>query len=265
MAIGDLTITFSRESVVDFTMPFMSTGIGMLYRKPERKTQLFFFLCPMTIDVWLCMLAAYLATGTMLHLVARISPLERRILEVPEKCWKDESATKVKNSFGIVNSLWYTASAFLYQSCDTCPRATSTRIVAIAWWVFSLVMVSFYTANMAAFLVNEKLTFSLQSFHDLTEQSHIEYGCTASGSTEAFFKESKLEPFQRMWAVMSASRNELLTRTNLDGVERVLQGNYAFLMESSTIEYLARRDCRLAQVGDLLDSKGYGVALSTGT
>lgn len=37
--------------------------------------------------------------------------------------------------------------------------------------------------------------------------------------------------------------------------------NYAFLMESTSIEYMAERNCDIAQVGGLLDSKGYGIAM----
>ncbi|KAG0441157.1 hypothetical protein HPB47_016030, partial [Ixodes persulcatus] len=54
--------------------------------------------------------------------------------------------------------------------------------------------------------------------------------------------ESKLEPFEKMWTVMSSSPGEVLTASNAEGVERVLRGNYAFFMESSTIEYLVDRD-----------------------
>lgn len=47
----------------------------------------------------------------------------------------------------------------------------------------------------------------------------------------------------------------------LPGIERVLKGNYAFLMESSQIEYFKNQNCNLTQIGGLLDSKGYGVAM----
>ena len=40
-----------------------------------------------------------------------------------------------------------------------------------------------------------------------------------------------------------------------------LKGNYAFLLESTTNEYFRMRDCDLMQVGDLLDSKSYGLGL----
>ena len=36
---------------------------------------------------------------------------------------------------------------------------------------------------------------------------------------------------------------------------------YAFLMESTSVEFIVERNCDLAIVGGLLDTKGYGVAL----
>ncbi|CAG2114990.1 unnamed protein product, partial [Medioppia subpectinata] len=47
IAIVDLTITFKREEAVDFTQPFMNTGISILFKKPTTKvTTLFSFLSP---------------------------------------------------------------------------------------------------------------------------------------------------------------------------------------------------------------------------
>ena len=39
---------------------------------------------------------------------------------------------------------------------------------------------------------------------------------------------------------------------------------YAFLTESSSIEYVVERKCDLTQIGGLLDSKSYGIALPPG-
>lgn len=49
-----------------------------------------------------------------------------------------------------------------------------------------------------------------------------------------------------------------------EGVDRVMKGGYAFLMESTSIEYITQRNCNLMQVGGLLDSKGYGIATPRG-
>jgi glutamate receptor, ionotropic, invertebrate len=53
VAIADLTITYNREQVVDFTMPFMNLGISVLYRKAiKQPPNLFSFLSPLSLDVW---------------------------------------------------------------------------------------------------------------------------------------------------------------------------------------------------------------------
>lgn len=66
-----------------------------------------------------------------------------------------------------------------------------------------------------------------------------------------------------MWAAMESARPSVFTKNNQEGVERVLKGKkgYAFLMESTSIEYEVERNCELVQVGGLLDSKGYGIAM----
>ena len=65
---------------------------------------------------------------------------------------------------------------------------------------------------------------------------------------------------------MSKNADDLLTNSNQEGIDKVLleQGGYAFFMESTTIEYVIERYCQLQQVGGLLDSKSYGVAVQQG-
>lgn len=65
-----------------------------------------------------------------------------------------------------------------------------------------------------------------------------------------------------MWAAMQEARPSVFTKTNNEGVDRVLKKyDYAFLMESTTIEYRMERNCDLDLVGGLIDNKGYGIAL----
>ena len=40
------------------------------------------------------------------------------------------------------------------------------------------------------------------------------------------------------------------------------RGNYAFLMESTSLEYEVQQNCNLTQIGGVLGSKGYGIALA---
>ena len=58
------------------------------------------------------------------------------------------------------------------------------------WWFFTLIMISSYTANVAAFLTVERMESPIESAEDLAKQTKIKYGCLESGSTRAFFRVS---------------------------------------------------------------------------
>ena len=74
LAITDLTITYEREQAVDFSMPFMNLGISILYKKPQKKPpDLFSFLSPLSLDVWIYTAAAYLGVSILLFILARFN------------------------------------------------------------------------------------------------------------------------------------------------------------------------------------------------
>ena len=143
-------------------------------------------------------------------------------------------------------------------------RAPSTRIVASMWWFFTLIMVSSYTANLAAFLTVESPFILINNAEELQKlNGKIAYGAKKVGSTINFFKDSENEIYQKMYQYMMDHKENMMN-TNEDGLARAKQGNYAFLMESSTINYMAQRNCEVVKVGGELDEKGYGIAMKKG-
>ncbi len=67
-------------------------------------------------------------------------------------------------------------------------RSLSARVVASAWWFFTLILISSYTANLAAFLTVENMVNPIDSAEDLIKQTEIKFGVLEGGSTSAFFK-----------------------------------------------------------------------------
>nr|CAD7601758.1 unnamed protein product [Timema genevievae] len=69
--------------------------------------------------------------------------------------------------------------------------------------------------------------------------------------------------YQQLSTMMLKSKPDTMTSSNQEGVERVLKDRrgYAFFMESISIEYEMERKCELMQINNLLDNKGYGIAL----
>ena len=171
----------------------------------------------------------------------------------------------VRNQFSIANAFWYPVGTLMQQGSDLNPKTTSTRLIGGIWWFFSLVIVSSYTANLAAFLTVERMSTPIESAEDLAEQSEIAYGTLEAGSTMTFFRDSKIETYQKMWRFMESRKPSVFVKSYEEGIKRVLEGNYAFLMESTMLDYVVQQNCNLTQIGGLLDSKGYGVATPIGS
>ncbi|CAF2895654.1 unnamed protein product [Rotaria sp. Silwood2] len=260
LAVAPLTISYAREKQIDFTKPFLSFGIAILFKLPKaEKAGLFSFLSPLSLEIWIYTFAAVFTVSFILLLIARCSPDEWRN---PYPC--DTEYDILENRFTVSNTLWFSIGTLMQQGSDVSPSAISTRLVSGIWWFFTLILISSYTANLAAFLTVEKLNNPIESAEDLAKQANIKYGVVRGGSTEQFFRESSIPTFQTMWKYMS-NNPDVFVNTNQQGIERVKAGSYAFLMESTSIEYTIHRDRNLTQIGGFIDNKGYGIGLPDGS
>ncbi|KAK2505989.1 hypothetical protein MC885_004089 [Smutsia gigantea] len=245
LAVAGLTITAEREKVIDFSKPFMTLGISILYRvHMGRKPGYFSFLDPFSPGVWLFMLLAYLAVSCILFL---------------GRCHL------LVNQYSLGNSLWFPVGGFMQQGSTIAPRALSTRCVSGVWWAFTLIIISSYTANLAAFLTVQRMDVPIESVDDLADQTAIEYGTIHGGSSMTFFQNSRYQTYQRMWNYMYSKQPSVFVKSTEEGIARVLNSNYAFLLESTMNEYYRQRNCNLTQIGGLLDTKGYGIGMPVGS
>lgn len=72
-------------------------------------------------------------------------------------------------------------------------------MAAGVWWFFTLIMVSSYTANLAAFLTVETLVTPFKNIDELAEQKEIKYGAKKAGATENFFRvKNNIQPASLM-------------------------------------------------------------------
>uniref|UniRef100_A0A3P9ARG0 Glutamate receptor n=1 Tax=Maylandia zebra TaxID=106582 RepID=A0A3P9ARG0_9CICH len=262
LAVAGFTITSEREKVIDFSKPFMTLGISILYRvQLGRKPGYFSFLDPFSPAVWLFMLLAYLAVSCVLFLAARLSPYE---WYNPHPCLR-ERRDMLENQYTLGNSLWFPVGGFMQQGSEIMPRALSTRCVSGVWWAFTLIIISSYTANLAAFLTVQRMEVPIESPDDLADQTNIEYGTIHGGSTMTFFMNSRYQTYQRMWNYMNSKQPSVFVKSTEEGIARVVNSKYAFLMESTMNEYHRGLNCNLTQIGGLLDTKGYGIGMPLGS
>ncbi|KAG4076062.1 hypothetical protein HA402_010857, partial [Bradysia odoriphaga] len=118
LAVASMTINYARESVIDFTKPFMNLGIGILFKVPtSQPTRLFSFLNPLAVEIWLYVLAAYLLVSFTLFVMARFSPYE---WNNPLPMHPDSDI--LENQFSVSNSFWFITGTFLRQGSGLNPK-----------------------------------------------------------------------------------------------------------------------------------------------
>ncbi|KAK0079180.1 hypothetical protein PV326_008895, partial [Microctonus aethiopoides] len=121
LAVASMTINYARESVIDFTKPFMNLGIGILFKVPSSQpTRLFSFMNPLAVEIWLYVLAAYMLVSFTLFVMARFSPYE---WNNPHPCLAESDV--VENQFSVSNSFWFITGTFLRQGSGLNPKTTN--------------------------------------------------------------------------------------------------------------------------------------------
>ena len=73
-------------------------------------------MSPLSPEIWMCIVFAFVGISVILFLVSRFSPYE----------WHFEqngTEQKLNNDFTIVNTFWFCAASFLQQGIDIAPKS----------------------------------------------------------------------------------------------------------------------------------------------
>ena len=248
MSMAPLSINSEREDAIDFTSPFKSRGITVLMKTPEHQTWYFQFMAPLSNEVWFATLGAFVIISFLLFMLERYS---RRF---------GRSVIRLDAS----ESYWFIFGALVSGSSESTPATLPGRVLTSAWWFFSLILISTYTANLAAFLTVKRINPPISDMGDLASQTKIQYGTVKNSGVEMFFRNTKIEPFSNMWASMAELMPEGMVNNTEEGLQKVKEGNYAFLWDSTVTSYLAAIDCDYTEIGPSVDPKGFGIGVPPG-
>nr|CAD7444792.1 unnamed protein product [Timema bartmani] len=184
MIIAPLTMTSEREEVIDFVAPYFDqSGISIVIRKPVRKTSLFKFMTVLRLEVWLSIVGALTVTGIMIWLLDKYSPYSAQNNKAmyPYPC----------REFTLKESFWFALTSFTPQGGGEAPKALSGRTLVAAYWLFVVLMLATFTANLAAFLTVERMKSPVASLEQLARQSRINYTVVKDSDTHEYFKNMK--------------------------------------------------------------------------
>ncbi|XP_054280467.1 ionotropic receptor 25a-like [Macrosteles quadrilineatus] len=210
IGLSSMSVTAEREDVVEFTMPFYDLiGMNILMKKTKPSTAFFKFFSALGSDVWLCIIVVYIVASALIWTFEQFSLLINQ--EYHKRLW----GTEDKREFIIKECLWFCMTSLTPQGGGEGLRTTSARVVAAVWWLFGFILISSYTANLAAFLTVSRLDTSINSLEDLANQYKVQYAPMNGSQGQTYFQRmATIEAkFQREWM-------HLVTKENMSGQER---------------------------------------------
>ncbi|XP_025087345.1 glutamate receptor ionotropic, kainate 3-like isoform X1 [Pomacea canaliculata] len=255
MSVAPLSINSDREEAVDFTKPFMTRYISVLMRLPRRETSYFEFLNPLSPIVWICTMCSFVVVSIVLYMLERIGTAPARA---------DGPLQQRAPQITIREAFWFIFGSLLQGNTDSSPSTIPGRILTSAWWFFALILISSYTANLAAFLTVKKINTPIKSVTDLAQQNKIKYGTVKSSGVMSFFKNTKIEHFAKMWAQMSEIEPDSMVDNTSVGFMQVKEQDYAFFWDTTVNKYHTIVDCDLMEIGPPFDPKGFGIGVPPG-
>ncbi|XP_026775302.2 glutamate receptor ionotropic, delta-2 isoform X2 [Pangasianodon hypophthalmus] len=260
VGISALTITPERESVVDFTTRYMDYSVGVLLRKAERTVDMFACLAPFDLSLWACIAGTVLLVGTLVYLLNWLNP--------PRLPMGSVSSTT------LYNSMWFVYGSFVQQGGEVPYTTLATRLMMGVWWLFALIVISSYTANLAAFLTISRIENSIQSLQDLSKQTELPYGTVLDSAVYDQLRSKGMNPFERdpmysqMWRMINQSGGaDNNVEDSKEGIRKVKYGRFAFVWDAAVLEYVAinDEDCSFYTVSNNAPDRGYGIAMQHGS
>ncbi|XP_078658348.1 glutamate receptor ionotropic, NMDA 3A-like [Branchiostoma floridae x Branchiostoma belcheri] len=249
MAVSSFTITKKRSEVIDFSAPYFYTNLGILIYKKEAPTPLASFMKPLDWSMWVGIFVT-------LHLAAIFATIY-------EWCSPYGLTPKARNRpriFGFPSALnlcW--SILFSHTVATKTPKCWSSRFLINLWAAFSVIFLASYTANLAAFMVDEKTINELNGIDDpklIRPSKGFRFGTVRHSSPESFMRE--FYPAIEMHMRKDGSIN------TGEAVDKLKAGHLdAFIMDQAILEYEALIDpeCNLKVVGKPFSSDVYGIGL----
>ncbi|KAJ1389245.1 Solute-binding protein family 3/N-terminal domain of MltF [Sesbania bispinosa] len=237
-AVGDVTIVPNRTRVLDFTQPFMESGLVVVVPVKEIKSSPWAFLKPFTAQMWCVTGAFFLFVGAVVWI------LEHR--------HNPEFRGKPKKQ--LMTVFWFSFSTMFFSHRENTVSGLG-RLVLIIWLFVVLIINSSYTASLTSILTVQQLSSQIEGIDSLisgTQPIGIQEGSFARKYLidELNIQESRIVTLKDQQAYVDA-----LTRGPKGG------GVVAIVDELPHIElFMSNTNCKFRTVGQEFTKSGWGFA-----
>uniref|UniRef100_A0A4W6FVM9 Glutamate receptor n=1 Tax=Lates calcarifer TaxID=8187 RepID=A0A4W6FVM9_LATCA len=251
MAVTSFSINSARSRVIDFTSPFFSTSLGILVRSKDTAAPIGAFMWPLHWSMWVGIFLALHITALFLTLYEWKSPFGM----TPH----GRNRMRVFSYSSALNLCY--AILFGRTVSSKTPKCWTGRFLMNLWAIFCLLVLSSYTANLAAVMVGEKTFEEVSGIHDakLHHPSRgFRFGTVRESSAEDYMKKSFPEMHEYMRRFNEPTTPEGVATLKTDPPQLD-----AFIMDKALLDYEVSidADCKLATVGKPFAIEGYGIGL----
>uniref|UniRef100_A0A0N4Z602 PBPe domain-containing protein n=1 Tax=Parastrongyloides trichosuri TaxID=131310 RepID=A0A0N4Z602_PARTI len=254
MAVAPLKLNSERARDIDFSVPFMDTGISIVVKIRSGVLSATAFLEPFEYSTWAIILfVAIQVAAFAIFFFEWVSPYSFNMGKYPPPGHK----------FSLCRSYWLVWATLFSASVSTdVPKSMVSRFFSLVWAAFGLTFLAVYTANLAAFMITRV------QYHDLigVEDERLRYA--ADQSPEFTFSTveggNTHETMKRNWRQLNdfVSSRKLFVDNVTAGIDAVRKGKLeAFIYDAVPLDYLAGKDanCELIMVGKWASMTGYGI------
>ncbi|KAG2655520.1 hypothetical protein PVAP13_1KG018500 [Panicum virgatum] len=241
-AIGDIAITMNRTQTLDFTQPFIESGLVILAPVKKHITNSWAFLQPFTLGMWCVTGLSFLVVGAVIWV------LEHRI--------NDDFRGSPRQQ--LITIVWFSFSTLFFAHRENTMSALG-RGVLIIWLFVVLIIQSSYTASLTSILTVQQLDTSIRGLDDLKNSDYTIGFQVGSFAEEYMVKELNISR-SRLKAL--GSPEEYAENLKLGPKKG---GVMAIVDERPYVELFLSTNCKIAVAGSDFTSRGWGfVSISKG-
>ncbi|XP_039122464.1 glutamate receptor 3.1-like isoform X2 [Dioscorea cayenensis subsp. rotundata] len=237
--VGDYAIVTNRTLILDFTQPYIESGLVIVAPLKKLRSNAWAFSRPFTLKLWCATGVAIVLVGVVVWI------LERRVNEEFR-----HGGNPRKQIFTI---FWFGFSTMFFCQQEEI-RSTLGRIIMIVWLFVVLIIQSSYMASLTSILTVQQLSSSIRGIDTLI----------ASGESIGFAAGSFAENY--MVQELNIPRSRLKSLASPDEYIRNLElgpnngGIAAFVDERPYVELFLSTQCQFTTVGSEFTKAGWGFA-----
>ncbi|KAI5619396.1 glutamate receptor ionotropic, NMDA 3B, partial [Silurus asotus] len=249
MAITSFSINSARSKVIDFTSPFFSTSLAIMVRSKDTAAPIGAFMWPFHWSMWVGIFITLHVTALFLTLFEWKSPFGMT----------PHGRNRVRVfSYSSALNLCY-AVLFGRTVASKTPKGWTGRFLMNLWAIFCLLVLSSYTANLAAVMVGEKMLEEVSGIHDARLQHPslgFRFGTVHESSAEDYMKKSfpEVHEYMRHYNQPSTPQGVATLKTDPPQLD-------AFIMDKALLDYEVSNDaeCKLLTLDKAFAIEGYGI------